>query len=176
MITEDVYHQREERPPNHRPDDDTEQQERRLERRSLGAYRTRRSKQYAEGEYGKRIGNCKSETCCKIAQNLELGVRIVHPLVLLPLFHGVFAEYVVPQPQHQYAANDADDHPVVHKKIGNERKAEARDQGIEEVAEGGADTHQEALPKAFLNGFLHTQYRNRAYGARRQEAYNGSSI
>ncbi len=156
FVAEDIDYKRQKRPPYHRANDDAKQQEGRFERRSLGADGSRRRKKYAKRQYGEGIGDGKPKTCRKVAQDFELGEGIVHLFVFLPLLHGVFAENIVPQSQHQYAANDADKNPVVDKKIGYERQAEPRHQGIEKVAECRPDAHQEALPKTFLYGFLYT--------------------
>jgi len=65
---------------------------------------------------------------------------------------------------------------MVYKKIGNERQAEASDQGIEKVAQSRANTHEESLPKAFLYGFLDTQNGNRPDRTGRQKANYNASI
>ncbi len=176
LVAEDIDYKRQKRPPHHRANDDAKQQEGRFERRSLIADGSRRRKEHAKRQYGEGIGDGKPKTCRKVAQNFELGEGIVHLFVFLPLLHGVFAENIEPQSQHQYAANDADKNPVVDKKIGYERQTEPRNQGIEKVAKSRPDTHQEALPEALLYGFLYTQHGNSANRTRRQKANHDSSV
>lgn len=124
-----------------------------------------------EEKNNERIAKCKSETRNKVVEQRAAALHVGAKTLAGVLAIGVQSEY-----EQHYAADEFEPKEGLSllDEVDYERHAEARDECVDKVAQGGTGSCDESVTSALLHGALNAKDADGAHRGRYNNTYNQS--
>lgn len=128
----------------------------------IGYYKSKLSKCSHEEENDQRIRQCHKECCKTIVEQRTFVAAYVYS-VLRIAFETVHSEY---KKQDTTENLEYEFILLVVDKVHYETHSEACDECVDNIADAGTDSRNEAVPPTFIHGSLNAEHTNRSHWCR----------